>query len=86
MQGVFADENSNEITIASNSTLKSRKVVFYGEDGGVKKMKNRNLPDIEIIELSEGQFLEKKWVIRGYPVNLGELDEENGWWIKDYYL
>ena len=54
LQGVFTDENSNEITIASNSTQKNRSVVFYGEYGGVKKMKNRNLPDIEIIELSEG--------------------------------
>lgn len=53
LQGVFTDENLNEITIASNSTLKNRRVVFYGEYGGVKKMKNRNLPDIEIIELSE---------------------------------
>ena len=50
----------SEITIASNSTRKSRSVVFYGEYGGVKKMKNRNLPDIEIIELSKEGFLEKE--------------------------
>lgn len=51
LTGIFVDKNTNAITIPANSSLKNISVVFYGEYGGTEKMKDRNLPDIEIIEV-----------------------------------
>lgn len=47
----FLLEKSEELILPPHSTRKYLDVVFTGEYGGKTKMKNRNLPKLEVVEI-----------------------------------